>query len=137
MSEEHPQHPRSRRKAPKKLRRLLTSSGLQTMKGCRRRITNRGLSSIHRSRPRGLKRLRKPRVPSELKATVSSSCSHVGGIVCALWVSEIYKARTRCRRCKKKCQEKANNLLESATTPTTSLACSTTLRREGRSTSST
>jgi hypothetical protein len=83
MSEEHPQHPRSRRKAEKKPRRLLASSGLQTMKGCQR-ITNRGLSSIHRSRPRELKRLSKPRAPSELKATASSSCSRVGGALFVL-----------------------------------------------------
>src|SRR3712207_8011269 len=35
----------------------------------------RSLSSIHRSPPRGLKRLRKPQVPSALKAPTSSRCS--------------------------------------------------------------
>jgi hypothetical protein len=75
--------PKSLPKAQKKPRRLLASSGLQTMKGCQQ-ITNRGLSSIHRSRPRELKRLSKPRVPSELKATASSSCSRVGGALFVL-----------------------------------------------------
>jgi hypothetical protein len=55
-------------------RRPPASTGLETMEGCRR-MTRRGLSSIHRSPPRGLKRLRKPRVPSEPKATASSNRS--------------------------------------------------------------
>jgi hypothetical protein len=56
----------------KKPRRPLASSELGTMKECGR-MTRRGLSSIRRSPPRGLKKLRKPRVPSEPKATASSS----------------------------------------------------------------
>jgi hypothetical protein len=37
------------------------------MEKCRRRMTNKDLSSIHRSPPRGPKKLRKPRGPSEPK----------------------------------------------------------------------
>src|SRR5215204_7576891 len=103
------------------------------MKGCQR-ITNRGLSSIHRSRPRELKRLSKPRAPSELKATASSSCSRVGGALFVLSLGKVKSTKHQpVYRRWKKCQEKANNLLESATIPTTSPACSTTLRREGHS----
>jgi hypothetical protein len=71
-------------KAQKKPRRHQASSGLEIMKGCHRRITNRGLTSMRRSPLRELKRLSKPRVPSELKATASSRCSRVGGALLVL-----------------------------------------------------
>ena len=64
MSEERPQHPGSLPKAQKKQRGLLASSRLRTMRG-HRRMTGTGPSSIHRSRLRGPKRLRKPLVPNE------------------------------------------------------------------------
>ena len=66
--------PRSQRKAQKKPRSLLASSGLEIMKGCQQ-ITNRSLWSIRRSPLRGLKRLRKLLVPGELKVAASSRCS--------------------------------------------------------------
>jgi|SRR5829696_674136 len=68
-------HPRSLLRGPKRLRNLVASSGLEIMKGCRRRMTKRGLSSIRRSPLRELKRLRMPLEPSELKAAASSRCS--------------------------------------------------------------
>src|SRR5215203_1521387 len=46
------------------------------MEKCRR-MTNKDLSSIHRSPPRGPKRPRKPRGPSEPKAAASSLSAHV------------------------------------------------------------
>jgi len=66
--------PRSLPKALKKPRRLPASTGLETIEKCRR-MTNRDLSSIHRSPPRGPKRPRKPRVPSEPKAAANSKRS--------------------------------------------------------------
>jgi hypothetical protein len=64
--------PKSLPKAQKKPRRLLASSGPETMEGCRR-MSKRGPSSIHRSRPRELKRLRRLLVPSEPQASRSSA----------------------------------------------------------------
>ena len=71
MSEERPQHPQEPAEGAEEAEEA-PGVELGTMKKCGR-MTRRGLSSIRRSPPRGLKKLRKPRVPSEPKATASSS----------------------------------------------------------------
>jgi hypothetical protein len=75
MSEERPQHPQEPAEGAEEAEESPGVERAGDKKGCHRRITNRGLSSIRRSLPRGVKRLRKSLEPSELKAAPSSSCS--------------------------------------------------------------
>jgi hypothetical protein len=96
MSEERPQHPRSLQKAQKTPRKLPASTGPETMEKCRR-MTNKDLSSIHGSPPRGPKRPRKPRGPSGPKAAASSKRSCPGpireGRTCGRWKVHAYRGR--------------------------------------------
>ena len=83
MSEEHPQHPQAPAEGAEEA---------EASPGVERAGDNEGMPADNEQRSvehpqepaEGMKRLSKPRVPSELKATASSSCSRVGGIVCAL-----------------------------------------------------